>query len=555
MITFYNQSKIFLLLSSLLCNFVLYPDPYITFSSNSSRQIYQTNYGNRNYDTSFEKNRVNQDFSHNTKHDYYEASHRSTPGRSSKIDQNDNSFWDNNTSPTLLGIQERTETIIHDPTFLLFSAQTPEYKALHNVYRTYTPSLYIAIEKRSNVFSAMISGNYAVQYGTRSYDLNNNAKQLLSKYGYDAAPFTYCYGNQLHHAIHQESLDILGRINNLPSNSVLHDHQEALIDFSLAMAEYNHAGLIDKAMQIGDLCWTLLDYGQAIAEGIALGAYCAIQDIFTHPIETTVSIVAGKQVLAYQLCKVLYNVADIGMTALSNNDRAKEKWDNYTAPLQNIIDAINKKEITVRNALKGGTAFVVGYKAQGKLLGGLGKFCGTIKKKSIGFVKNNSLLSPQEYSTTPEGLLFKATSKSSTIKLSGQTNVPSKLKSVIDNKVTKATVLPKSPITGKGIIRNDLKAKIQAYKGHIFSDDHKNRGILGLGKSEEAIMDSLYKTIISLDNKALLREGANQIKATINGVNNVEVRCFIQNGQAISVNAYISNFGRIYGHFIDTTKV
>ena len=55
-------------------------------------------------------------------------------------------------------------------------------------------------------------------------------------------------------------------------HSLLYDHQEALIDFTVAMVDYNHEGLTDKAMSIGDMCWTLLDYGQAIAEGAALGA-------------------------------------------------------------------------------------------------------------------------------------------------------------------------------------------------------------------------------------------------------------------------------------------
>jgi hypothetical protein len=147
-------------------------------------------------------------------------------------------------------------------------------------------------------------------------------------------------------------------------------------------------------------------------EGAALGLYSVVHDIFTNPIEATVSIVTGKQVLAFQLCKVLYNVADIGVTAINDVKSAQEKWDKYTEPLNNIIDAIHKKEITVRDAIKSGTAFVVGYKAQGKLLGGLGKLCNTIKHKSIHFIKNNSLLSSQEYLTTPEGLLFKATGQS-----------------------------------------------------------------------------------------------------------------------------------------------
>jgi len=49
--------------------------------------------------------------------------------------------------------------------------------------------------------------------------------------------------------------------------------------------------------------------------------------------------------------------------------------------------------------------------------------------------------------------------------------------------------------------------------------------------------------------KRSIKEGPNQIKATINGINSVEIKCFIQDGEAISTNAYISKFNRIYGNF------
>jgi len=78
---------------------------------------------------------------------------------------------------------------------------------------------------------------------------------------------------------------------------------------------------------------------------------------------------------------------------------------------------------------------------------------------------------------------------------------------------------------------------------------------MALGKNEETIMDELYNIITTVDKQGLLKEGHNQIKATINGIENVEIKCFIQNGEAISVNAYRSKFNRIYGNFVDTTKV
>jgi hypothetical protein len=431
-----------------------------------------------------------------------------------------------------------------------------EYGTLESVYKSHMPNLVKAMSARSVIYRNSANSGFDFHPINKSYNLNSNIKQLLFRSGHEVNSFTQCYGNQLQQVIHQESLDILNHVYDLTRSSPLYDHQEALVDMTSSIVDYNHADMPDKAMQIADLCWTLLDYGQAIAEGAALGLYSAAHDIFINPIEATVSIVAGKQVLAFQLCKVLYNVAEIGATAITNFDAAQEKWNKYTEPLNHIIDAINKKEITVRDAIKGGTAFVVGYKAQGKLLGGLGKLCNTIKYKSINFIKNNQLLNPQDYLTTPEGLLFKATSKSNKIKLSGQANDGSHLKNIIDNKVSKSEALCAVAASGKGILcKGDLRAKIERYKEHIFSPEHQRDGILTLGKDKAAIMDSLHTIIVSLDQKGLLKEGANQIKAAINGVNSVEIRCFIQNGEAISVNAFLSRFNRIYGNFIDAMKV
>src|SRR3990172_10634672 len=323
----------------------------------------------------------------------------------------------------------------------VFADQFVEYKALESLYEAYVSCLAKAINARSDIYRNIADRDSVLTGIKKSYNLNKNVKELLSHYGHELVPFTYCSGNQLQQVIHQESLNILDRIDSLSHDSLLYDHQEALVDFAVAMVDYNHAGLTDKAMSIGDLCWTLLDYGQAIAEGAALGIYSAVGDILTNPIEATVCLVAGKQVLAYQLCKVLYNVADIGVTAISNFDRAQEKWNKYAEPLNNIIDAINKKEITVRDAIKGGTAFIVGYKAQGKFLGGLGKFCTTIKNKSISFVKNNLLVNSQGYLATPEGLLFKAAAKSNKSMPVEKADSSSGLKKTIDDKVSKQNAL------------------------------------------------------------------------------------------------------------------
>jgi hypothetical protein len=372
--------------------------------------------------------------------------------------------------------------VIRDHAFETFSQQQTEYETLKDVYRAYAPSLSTAIAKRVDAFNSMKRGDFLeLNYDKTSYNLTHNVKQLLNKYGYNTTQFTQCYGHKLHQAIHQESLDILEQVDNLSPNSLLYDHQGALIDFTMAMVDYNHEGITDKAMQIGDLCWTLLDYGQAIAEGAALGTYNAVTDIINNPIGTTINMVAGKQILAYQLCKVLYNVADIGVTALTDTHQAKNKWITYTKPLSDVINAINKKEITVRDALKGGTAFVVELAAQARLLGGLRKFCNTIKQKAIDFIQNHAFANPQKYLTTPEGLLLKTTAKAGTKPT--QKITPDNISSTIPAFIKENRV----PLDRETILHgaNFKKTKINPVKGAQVYTDGKllyHRDTLHTGK-------------------------------------------------------------------------
>jgi hypothetical protein len=112
------------------------------------------------------------------------------------------------------------------------------------------------IHARSDIYRNIAAVEYASAGVKKSYNLNSNVKQLLSQYEHELTSFIHCSGNQLQQVIHQESLDILDRIDTLPHHSLLYGHQEALVDFAAAMVDYNHVGLTDKAMTIGDLCLT-----------------------------------------------------------------------------------------------------------------------------------------------------------------------------------------------------------------------------------------------------------------------------------------------------------
>lgn len=240
-------------------------------------------------------------------------------------------------------------------------------------------------------------------YEFKSYSLTPAATQLIRDIRTDAAEYQMCYGNQLQQVIHQECIDGIGRLAGLPETSVVYSYKDSMTLCFDAARAYNQAGAADKATAIADFCWTLLDYGKAIAEGAVAGVVSAVEDLIEHPGQALLCVVAGKYVLAYQLGKILCNVADIGLTYAFDAERGKKKWDEYVAPATQLIAAISNKEISVRDGLKGATQFAMQLKAQDKLLRGMNRFCTTAKDRALEFAKNNPLVMPEQYMVTPEG--------------------------------------------------------------------------------------------------------------------------------------------------------
>ena len=174
----------------------------------------------------------------------------------------------------------------------------------------------------------------------------------------------------------------------------------------------NQSGFTHKAIKILDFSWALLDYGTAIMEGIQEGLFNAGQDVVDHPIRTTLCLVAGEYVLAYQLAKIVCDVAEITITTCIDPKEGARKWDEYIAPINYIISAVSDKQTTLKAVLKKIAQSGIQWKAHGKMLGGVKSFFNITKLKALKFAKNNPLVQPEQYMTTPEGLLFRANSKS-----------------------------------------------------------------------------------------------------------------------------------------------
>jgi len=270
-------------------------------------------------------------------------------------------------------------------------------------------------------------------YTKVAYDLDKIVRDILQSQECDINAYTTLHGNQLQHAVHQECIDLLAQTaaqHNLSSQGL---HPEVLVNCIDAAREYNATGFVSKACEVANFCWSALEcakllanhtiaaagsitrnvamysalYGSALLEGGVQGIVMAVNDMVQHPIQTALTVVAGEYVFAYHLSKMTFNLLDLGITAMVDSDRAKERWDAYIDPLNRIIDAITDKQTTFRDVVKTGAALTVGWKAQAKLLQGCGVLYRSARDKIVEFVNNNPLVNPEQYMATAEGTLLK----------------------------------------------------------------------------------------------------------------------------------------------------
>jgi len=353
---------------------------------------------------------------------------------------------------------------------------------LRNIYTDYEIGDPVYLENR---IRACQEAERECVYATKTYALSNQSIQLLMQAGVPASTYQTFHGNQLQQALHQECIHVIERAAALHPNSPLYDYRPALIDLADSAHAYNRAGAVSHASSILSFCHTLLDYGKAIVEGAILGATAAAQDIIDHPIQAALCIVAGEYVLAYQLSKLAWNVAELGILFIINPEKASAKYDAYMAPLNHLIDAIEKKEITMRDMVKGGAAIAVGWKTQSKMLGGLNKMCKIARAKAIDFAKNNPAFSPTQYMTTPEGFLLKATHKLEN---------PTVLKKEFDTK--SINNFPQEMFT-QDIIRKSVEWLFRDEKIiHIFgNDNHGFKTLVNIYGNEKNVATAIFNAI------------------------------------------------------------
>lgn len=197
------------------------------------------------------------------------------------------------------------------------------------------------IEKRFGALQDIES--IGVHYALYNYVLPQDVINYLKTVDHNADSYTFCYGNQIQHSIHEDCIMLLQEASMIPVSSIMHSRVSAIIDCIDAARIYNQAADCLKACTVQDFCWSLLEYGKAVAEGVVWGAVGAVHDCLQHPLHTAACVIIPEGVLVYQLSKILVNVADIGVTYLFNKEKGKRKLHDYIAPVAQISNQGKKQ--------------------------------------------------------------------------------------------------------------------------------------------------------------------------------------------------------------------
>ena len=170
--------------------------------------------------------------------------------------------------------------------------------------------------KRSQAEVAIKRGE--ISYTQKFYELSKASTNLLRSLGLVQTAYQSCYGNQLQHVFHKECIDLLERAAQLQQTSPIFVYQSALVYCIDAAQIYNKSGLTHNASVVADFCWTFLDYGKAVLEGVRDGVIGAAQYAVEHPAHTVASAVAGEYMLTYQLGKIVYSVLNLAVATVVN---------------------------------------------------------------------------------------------------------------------------------------------------------------------------------------------------------------------------------------------
>lgn len=378
------------------------------------------------------------------------------------------------------------------------------------------------------------------------YDLSTNAKAYLDKNQINAAIFEKGLYNEMQHQLHSELLDIAEELTGFDVN-VRYPGTFKLVNADVARitatgVQCNKTGDIIKTAAIADFAWKVLECGKAVLKGGYQGVKSVGSYALENPHEVPLYGVAPELMSGYYTLKLIHSVGSLAIDLATVGFSKESAKSLENATFQGVLYGTSSIifQICLNNLLNKFSVFFVGKSKESLVAVAAGEcpvtyaafkdVCKARARRSSENIKNLKI------KLFKEGQNLKSQNNSK-VKKSGN-------KKTIDTTSSNKKVKFLDTHNAKKGYKDLL---IRKKENHIFTDDHKNRGILKLGKSEDAILDSLANKVGLAIESNLLCEGDNQISTIINNCR-VFIRVHVRDADIISTTVLLEKVNRNLGN-------
>jgi hypothetical protein len=392
------------------------------------------------------------------------------------------------------------------------------------------------------------------KYTEQTYAVSEKAQDLILAMGYDTKCFESATGNALQQYAHQE---ILKTIETTAHAEVVKDIKKESVSLCVTAQKCNDLQKSQLALSLADMSSFLCTSAKVVSQ-VAVGSAKGVVAGFVNSIKTISSTVnncievllndpvaaAQQKINAFNDCfkNVLKVYAEMAQVQYIDpkDEAALFAWRDKTAHYREAIDSTvnclvdRYKNSSLQDKVEAVTAFMTESLVLGKagevLLAGAAEYA--LEEKVINL-----------FATEAAHEFLEVGSKSNIVKiikdevaLSGKVLTGTDIEIACANAKKKIYTDLISSGSGNAIKSYDTKSLLHDV-GHMFSADHKKRGIEALGENCYTLAAQCLEKVKKADTLGLLIEKDNVIETMING-KEATIKFYINNGTLKSLNLY-----------------
>ena len=317
------------------------------------------------------------------------------------------------------------------------NSERSDLKSLCQEYETMYKSDFVTDQQRARYKNRTNVIEQFLQQSSQLYDasheITTDTRALLTHHGMNknsTDEFAQCLGNKLQHAAQQECVEALNQFTRKYKTVSMPCVQNLMIDSAMLGSRLAKSGHVVTSFTCADLCWALVDCGQAAFEGAGDGIL-NIANIVMHPIDTVKNAALGTAMIIGQIGKTLYHLGAIGTNYCIDPERGKQLWNEYCDQSDKLCKEIGNqlKNMTTHGAIRTASAFATETFLMTKLLSSANKVCHAAKGNLVEVVK--SIESTEAVVATAQGTPIKVATKAKKIVKTKKIKTVSKSRNVL----------------------------------------------------------------------------------------------------------------------------